>query len=163
MTTALANGSTAISGDTGFVVVSDPGGGNSKRLARVTQFTINPSSSETAWGDSDSEGFTNRKRARRDCTGSIQCRLDSEQTDKVTDEGASQMLKDGDIVELVLWEDNSNDENYWKLPRALMQNVQETVDMDSKEVISVSADFGADGKFYYPGDSNAAGEIDPSA
>jgi hypothetical protein len=135
---------TARSGEGGKVVAENT------LIARVMEWSINPTSSETAWGDSDSGGYTNRKKARLDATGSLSGKLDDD--DEVWD-----VLEVGDTVSLDLWVDG-NDPNpvtYWHFPCVLIQNFAIGANMDTKEVMEWSADFGADGIFYRPGQSGA--------
>ncbi len=129
----------AVMGSAGEVVV------DSAALAFMTQWTFTPTSSESAWGDSDSAGYTHRKAARKDGTGSAECKLDS------TAE-AYDVLDVGDDPELVLW---INSTLYYDLPCAIITRFSLSVNQDSKEVIGCSADFGASGIFYKPGQSGA--------
>ena len=133
------SGESAVSGELGKAVIDD------SLVARITTWSINRQSSESAWGDSDSGGFTNRKRARRDATGTISGKLDS-------DDLQYNLFDDGDIVELVLWEDATR---YWVIPRALIQNFQLEFNTDTKEVVGWTASFGADGQYYKPGENGA--------
>ena len=142
----VANSSTSKSGRLGKAVVDDV------LVARLTQWSVNPTSSESAWGDSDGAGYTNRAKARLDCTGSIQGKFDTGSTVYAT-------FMPGDIVKLVLWEDATN---YWAFPCVLITSFNFTVDQDTQEVIGWSADFGADGIFYRPGQSGAPTETLPS-
>jgi hypothetical protein len=133
------SGVSAVSGEIGKAVID----GN--LLARLTLWTINRQTSESAWGDSDSAGYTNRKAARRDATGSLAGKLDS-------DDYQYNIFDDGDIVTLVLWENTSR---YWVFPSALIQNFQLEFNPDTKEVVGWTSDFGADGIYYKPGQSGA--------
>jgi hypothetical protein len=133
--TTPADGSTARSGELGKAVIEDT------LVARITKWSLEDSVGESAWGDSDSEGYTNRKAARKDCTGSLEGKFDE-------DSPVYDLFATGDIVELVLWETATD---YWAFPRALMKNFKITYDQDTKEVVGWTADFGADGKFYRPG------------
>ena len=49
------------------------------RIARMTQWSLTENSAETAWGDSDNGGWTVRRRARKDATGTIEGRFDTGQ------------------------------------------------------------------------------------
>lgn len=139
-------GVSARSGELGKAVVDDT------LVARLKSWNLNPTSSETAWGDSDSGAYTNRKRARKDATGSMTGAFDSDS--KVYD-----LFEEGDIVKLVLWETATD---YWALPSALIQSFDLTYNQDTKEVVEWSADFGADGQYYKPGASGAPTETLPS-
>lgn len=127
-------------------------------LARVTQWTLDNSSSETAWGDSDSEGFTNRASARKDGTGSLQGKFDRNQK-------FYNILKPGDIIGLDLWEDadQQSPSQPWIFPRALIQSFNLVFNQDDKEVVGWTANYGADGKFYAPGEAGAPSRSLPSA
>lgn len=114
-------------------------------VLRMTQWTINPSTSETTWGDSDSEGFTNRKGARRDGTGTVQGKFDTDRT-------IYDLVREGDEIKLALWE---NGTDYWSIPNALVQNYTLTYDQDTKEVVGWNLSWGAIGRFYHPGESGA--------
>jgi hypothetical protein len=140
-------GVTAVSGEIGKAVVEGD------LIARLTTWSINAQSSESAWGDSDSAGYTNRKKARLDLTGTIGGKLDSD--DYVYD-----IFDEGDIVELVLWE---NATRYWVLPSCLIQNFQLEFNPDTKEVVGWTADFGADGIYYKPGQQGAPTHSLPSS
>jgi hypothetical protein len=133
------SGVSAVSGELGKAVVD----GN--LVARITSWSVNRQSNESAWGDSDSGGYTNRKRARRDATGSIAGKLDE-------DDYQYNVFDDGDIVTLALWEDATR---YWAFPSALIQNFQLEFNPDTKEVVGWTADFGADGIYYKPGAAGA--------
>lgn len=143
----MANdGATAVTGENAKTTIDDA------LLLRGTQFSITYESSETAWGDSDSGGYTARKKARRDATGSLTGKLDS---------GTKfyGMFDEGDIIDLAIFEDSTT---YHSFPRALAQNISITYDQDTKEVTEVSSDFGADGIFYKPGEAGAPSKSLPS-
>jgi hypothetical protein len=57
----------------------------------------------------------------------------------------------GLVTKLALWEDINESTAYWLFECALLQNFSLTMDQDSKEVMEWSVDFGADGKFWRPG------------
>lgn len=154
-------GGSARAGHRGKVVIANPYDGSGVLVARITQWRLNRATSETAWGDSDSQGFTNRKAARRDATGSITFKYDETSGRK-----PHEYLDDGDRVKLVLWEDNiaegGTNNDYYVFPSALIQNVEHTVNPDTKEVIEVAANFGSDGRYYKPGEAGAPSETLPS-
>ena len=139
--------STARSGSAANVVVEDT------LVLRVKTWQISNSVGESAWGDSDSAGFTNRKAARRDATGSFTGVFD-------TGRKPYNVFNPGDAVKLVLWESASD---YYAFPCALIQSYDVTYDNDTKEVVEYSVGFGADGIFYYPGETNAPTETLPSS
>ena len=141
------SGTTAVSGEIGKAVV------DGDLIARLTEWTINEESSESAWGDSDSAGYTNRKAARKDATGTIGGKLDSS-------DYAYNIFRPGDICKLVLWENASR---YWVFPSSLIKNFKLTFNPDTKEVVGWTADWGADGIYYAPGQSGASTETLPSS
>ena len=151
---AIGSGSTALTGTDGIAVF-----GESSLVARLTNWSINHSVGETAWGDSDSYGYTSRKRAREDATGSMTGKFDT--TTKIYALGAAATGLAGLLTKLVLWQDRTAGQ-YWMFENALIQNYQMTVDMDSKEVVEWSMDFGADGKFYRPGQTSAPAATVPA-
>jgi hypothetical protein len=145
-----ANGITARSSTNGQAVI------NGIYIPRLKQWNIAQSSSESAWGDSDSVGFTNRKKARRDCTGSltgVQQNGTGIGNDIMAIVVNSQPVNPQDlagrIVSIQLWETGVASDNWW-FPSALIQNFNITYDMDTKEVVEWTIDFGADGVFYRP-------------
>lgn len=142
-----ANSSTARTGHLGKAVIA------SSLIYRLTQWTFTPTCSESAWGDSDSEGFTNRAAARKDGTGSVVGKFD-------TDRKMYTLVMPGDIIKLTLWE---NATDYWALPRVLVTSFSLTFDNDSKEVVAWNADYGCDGKYYRPGQSGAPAETLPTS
>lgn len=143
-----ANSTSARNGVAGKVVVAG------QIIARVTKFTINESTNETAWGDSDSLGYTNRKAGRKDASINFEGKFDA--VSKVYN-----LLRAGDNVKLVLWE-STTDSDYWVFPCALIQSFQIDVNMDTKEVVTWNATAGSDGIFYCPGESGAPTETLPS-
>lgn len=137
---------TARTGELAKAVVDD------QLVARITQWSFNPTAAESAWGDSDSGGYTNRVGARKDGTGSLTGKFDS-------DNKAYDLFMPGDTVKLVLWETATD---YWVIECALITSFTVTYDQDTKEVVEWSADFGADGKYYYPGEVGAPAETLPA-
>ena len=145
-----ADGSSAVSGTGGKAVF------NGNLVLRLKQWSVTPVVSESVWGDSDSLGYTVRKRAREDCTGSLNGVLD-------VDTEIYDQLRQGDNLKLVLWQSIAQDD-YWFFTLVLITSFNLTVDPDTKEVIEWSADFGADGAFYHPGQSGTTlGETLPAA
>lgn len=141
------NSSGARGGADGKVVVEDT------LILRAKTWQLNNVTSESAWGDSDSQGYTNRKEARKDATGSFTGVFD-------TNRKPYAVFSPGDIVKLVLWE---NATDYYAFPCALIQGYDVTYDMDTKEVVEYTASWGADGIFYYPGQSGAPSETLPAS
>ena len=120
-----------------FVVGTD-------RVARITQWAVNPKlASSSEWGDSDSAGYTNRATGRRDATFNAEGKFDT--TDEVYD-----LFMPGDVAIAVLW---MNATLYWDFPRALCNDFNLSVNVDTEEVIGWTSGWGADGLFYYPGQS----------
>ena len=98
------------------------------------------------WGDSDSGGYTNRAAGRKDATFSAEGKYDT--TDEVFD-----LFQPGDVAIAVLWMDASA--LYWDFPRALNDDFNLSVNIDTEEVEGWTSGWGADGIFYYPGQSGA--------
>jgi len=119
-------------------------------VARATQWSVNPNlASQSEWGDSDSEGFTNRASGRRDATFSNEGKYD-------TGTEFFDLFQLGDIVEpAVLWLGKTTAGLYWHFPRALNQGFTLVTNVDTEEVIGWTGDWGADGRFYRPGEANA--------
>jgi hypothetical protein len=116
-------------------------------VARTTQWAVNPKmATSSTWGDSDSCGYTNRAAGRKDATFTAEGKYDT--TDEVYD-----IFMPGDILTAVLWMDNTS--LYWDFPRALNEDFNMTVNIDTEEVIGWTSSWGADGIFYRPGDANA--------
>lgn len=121
-------------------------------IARITNWEVNPTVEESAFGDSDSAGYTNRVAGRKDATGSMTGKFDND--DPVYD-----LFDVGDTVALVLWE---NTTSYWAFPCALITAFTITYNLDTKEAVEWNSDFAADGIFYRPGQSGAPSETYPS-
>lgn len=153
MSDQTTGGSTALNGVDGTAVL------NEVAVCRLTQWSINHTMGETAWGDNKTEGYTARKRAREDATGTLTGKFDTSTKIYATAENSSGLP--GLSCKLVLWEKRQQGFN-WVFPCVLIQNFQMTVDMDSKEVVQWTMDFGADGKFYRPGQTNIPAETVPT-
>ena len=135
-------GTTAITGTDGVAEIGD-----GIIILRLKNWSVNPTGSESAWGDSDSSGHTVRKLARKDCTGSLVGVLD--ENGQIYD-----VFKAGDILApLVLWQSRTAGD-YWYFGSALVTSFNLTSDIDTKEVMEWSMDFGADGIFFFPGQTN---------
>ena len=122
-------------------------------VARSTTWAVNPTlASSSEWGDSDSEGFTNRAAGRKDATFIAEGKYDlvTEQFD---------IFQPEDILQTTLWldgsTDNLGDRLYYDFPRALCNDFNLTVDIDTEEVIGWTSAWGADGRFYKPGEVGA--------
>lgn len=123
-------------------------------VARITQWDVNPTLANTnEWGDSDSEGYTNRSAGRKDATFSAEGKYDS--SDECFD-----LFSEGDIASAVLWMDATG--LYWDFPRALCTDFSLTVNVDTEEVIGWTSQWGADGKYYRPGEDGATERSLPS-
>ena len=115
-------------------------------VARITEFSVNPTLASTnEWGDSDSNGFTNRSPGRKDNTFDSGGKFD-------TDTEVFDVFQPEDNVQSSLW---LNASLYWAFPRSLCTDFNLTVNVDSEEVIGWSASFGADGPYYFPGEAGA--------
>lgn len=116
-------------------------------VARCKEWAVSPKlASKSEWGDSDGGGYTNRASGRRDATFTANGVYDT--VSEVFD-----LFMPGDIVVAVLWMDATS--LYWAFPRALNDDFQLTVNIDSEEVIGWTSSWGADGIFYRPGQSGA--------
>ncbi len=123
-------------------------------IARITQWDVNPTlATSNEWGDSDSCGYTSRSAGRRDATFNSEGKYDS--TDEVFD-----LFQPEDIATAVLWLALTAG-LYWDFPRALNNDFNLTVNVDSEEVIGWTAAFGADGIFYRPGQAGATSNAVP--
>ena len=133
-------------GDLGEVVA------DGTAFAHATEWSIAPKIGESAWGDSDSAGHTLRKGARKDCTGSFGGKFDT--GNKFYD-----LVQEGDEPELILW---LNTTLYWYFACVLITGYSLAVNMDSKEVVGWSADFGESGRSYRPGEAGAPSKTYPT-
>lgn len=123
------------------------------RVARTKQWQVNPKlATKSEWGDSDSGGYTNRAPGRRDCTFTTEGVYDT--TNEVFD-----LFAEGDITIAVLW---MNASLYWDFPRAMCDDFNLMVNIDTEEVEGWTAAHGADGVFYRPGESGATARTLPS-
>ncbi len=122
------------------------------RVARTTQWQVSPAlANANEWGDSDSAGYTNRSAGRRDCKFTCEGKFDT--SNEVWD-----LFQPEDIAIAVLW---MNATLYWYFPRALCIDFQLTVNIDTEEVIGWTSSWGADGLWYYPGQSGATAATYP--
>lgn len=134
---------TSQTGRTGKLVVDD------EQVARTTQWSVNPTlATKSEWGDSDSEGYTNRAAGRKDATFSTEGKYDTE------DEQFDLFVPE-DIVAVGLWLRSAAPNLYFAFPRAMCDDFSLMVDMDSQEVIGWTAGWGADGIYYRPGQAGA--------
>lgn len=132
---------TALTGRTGKFVIG------TSLVARTTNWAVNPTmATQSEWGDSDGGGYTNRAAGRRDATFTAEGKYDT--SDEVFD-----LFVEGDIVIGVLWMNDAT--LYWDFPRALCQDFNLTVDIDTEEVIGWTTAFGADGQYFRPGEVGA--------
>ena len=118
-------------------------------IARATSWEVSPSLANVAeWGDSDSGGFTNRAAGRQDCTFTAEGKYDT--TDEVLD-----IFQPDDCVIATLFLNAVAPLVYWDFPRALCNEFSLTVDIDSEDVIGWNSGWGADGRFWRPGEVGA--------
>lgn len=143
----MANGTTAVIPGPAKLVVNDV------LMKRLTQATVTTSTGETAWGDSDGEGYTLRKAGRLDATLSMNGKVDNVRY-------ADTLFVAGDVAKLVVWEDASR---YWAFSSALVQSYELLFDNDTREVVGWTASAGADGNYYKPGQSGAPSESLPAS
>ena len=121
-------------------------------IARLTTWEVNPTLANTSeWGDSDGAGYTNRAAGRKDATFSSEGKYDT--TDEVFD-----LFQPGDIVKSVLW---LNTTLYWQFARSLNNDFNLSIDVDTEDVIGWTSEWGADGRYYYPGETGAPVETQP--
>ena len=117
-------------------------------IARTTTWAVNTKmATGSEWGDSDSAGYTNRAAGRRDATFTAEGKYDT--SSEVFD-----LFVEGDILIATLWLDNVG--VYYDFPRALNQDFNLVVDIDTEEVIAWTSAWGADGIYHRPGQAGAA-------
>ena len=122
-------------------------------VARTTQWAVNPTlATSSEWGDSDSGGYTNRARGRKDATFTAEGKYES--TDEVFD-----LFEEGDTLIAVLWLNNVD--LYYDFPLAMCTDFNLTVNIDTAEVIGWTSSWGADGVYYRPGDPLATARVFP--
>ena len=160
---STTNGSTAMTGHGGKVAVADydgasPSATDKYLLARVTEWSINPTTTESAWADSDSAGYTNRVGGRKDCTGTLSGVMDKtyKQYKNLLFNVDTSDPNNNDIVEVILWEDGheTTPNEYWFFPRVLITGFSMTFDIDNRIEVRWTANFAADGIFYRPAQDN---------
>lgn len=149
---ATAHGGTIVNGREGTVQINAAiSGGNHKGddpttstqlMYRVTQWTLEATSSPFEWADSDSDGYSNRAPTKLGATGTVTVKLD-------TGRFIYAMFNEGDYVNLSLFIRKGLDLQY-NLPRAHIENLSWTVDPNLQEPIEVSFNFGNDGIYYTP-------------
>lgn len=173
-----ANASTALMGHRGYVVYYETPGNDlpvtapqtPRLIARTTQWSVSVTVAEVVWGDSDSQGYTNRAPGRKDLTGSITGKLDKSFPTWALFEPMQ------DIVGLALFADAANPpgaqaldppggnmgttqpaNRFYELPRALITSYDVSVNKDTKEAVEWTSNFGADGIFFRPGQAGSHG------
>jgi len=120
---------------------------DSQRVARTTKWDVSATlATKSEWGDSDTGGYTARAAGRKDCTFNAEGKY-------TIDDEVWEIFSIGDNPVATLWMDSSS--LYWHFPCALCLDFSMTVDMDTQEVIGWNSAFGADGIFYFPGQSGA--------
>lgn len=124
-------------------------------ITKLTMWRISDTVGESAWGDSESAGYTNRAAARRDATGAIGGKFD-------TTKKPYNVFRAGDIVTLVLWQTTTAGD-YWAFPRVLIQSFDLEINPDTKEVVGWTSNWGSDGIFYSPGMAGAPSHSLPSS
>lgn len=135
-----------VMGDYGEVVA------DGTAIAHLTEWNVNPKISESAWGDSESRGFTFRKGARKDGTGSIGGKFN-------TTQAFYAVVKEGDEPTLALFVTTTL---YWYFPCVLITDCKLAVNRDTKEVVGWTADWGASGIFYRPGEAGTTSVTYPT-
>ncbi len=120
-------------------------------VARLTSWTVSEAiATQSEWGDSDSNGYTQRATGRRSATISAEGRFD------ITSR-QSMYMRPGIIYEVWCWlskdlTQTGGNKNAWHFPRALTISFELVVNVDTEEVLGWTAEFASDGVFYYPGD-----------
>lgn len=138
---------TALTGRLGKITVD----GND--VARTTSWEVSPSLANVSeWGDSDSEGYTNRAAGRKDAQFSTEGKFD-------TNDEQYDLFQPGDICAVVLF---MNTSLYWSFARAMCRDFKMAINIDSEEVVGWSASWGPDGKYYYPGQAGQPAASYPS-
>lgn len=141
--------STALTGRNGKAVVG------TTLVARATQWAVNPKlATKSEWGDSDGNGWTNRAAGRKDATFKWEGKFDTQK--EIYD-----LFQPEDIFIAVLWLNNTT--LYWDFPRAMCDDFNLTVNIDTEEVIGWTSSAGADGPVYYPGEPGATSRTLPSS
>jgi hypothetical protein len=120
---------------------------------------VNPTLATTSeWGDSDCAGYTARAAGRYDCTFTCEGKYDS--SDEIWDRYQPGIIGD-DVTVTVVFVALHIDEtqgSHWYFPRAICLDFNLTVDVDTEEVIGWTSSWGADGIFYFPGQSDVPGQ-----
>ena len=108
-------------------------------IARITQWAANPTlATSNEWGDSDSAGYTNRSAGRKDCTFTAEGKYDD--TEKVFT-----LFVPGDIAAAILAVTSTI--IGYTFARALCNDFNISVNVDTEEVIGWTSAWGADGSF----------------
>lgn len=142
------NSISSLTGRLGKLVIN-----STNKIKRVTQWAVAPKLATTSeWGDSDGEGYTLRAAGRRDCTFTAEGKFD-------TDDEIYAIFQPGDMAEAALW---MNASLYWYFPRALNSEFGLAVNVDTEEVIGWTSQWGADGCFYYPGQTGTTAQTIPA-
>jgi hypothetical protein len=109
-------------------------------VARLTKWSVNPKlATKSEWGDSDSDGYTNRAAGRKDCTFTAEGKFD-------TTAPQFDLFEEGDIVEVYLYADGSQTVG-WHFTRALCDDFKLDVDVDSEAVVGWTSSWGSDGEY----------------
>ena len=136
---------TTLSGRRGVVGLGPANTTQVVLVARVTKWKINPSLVEVAeWADSDTAGYIARAPGAEDAVFSTEGKYD-------TITPVWNLFQPRDKLFVQLWL-TSLAPLFWKFPSALCISFSLMVDIDTEEVIGWSAEWGADGKFYKPGE-----------
>ena len=126
---------------------------NGVTVLRLLRFTPTAASGENTWADSGSGGHNNRTPGNSDLTASVEVKVDTGQYIWDT-------IKRGVyLTNVVLW---INTTKYYYMARALVTNgPNPTVDLTSRETVSVTFDIGSDGISYVPGEAGAPAAVHP--
>ena len=114
------------------------------RVARCTRWDVNGKLAHVAeWGDSDSNGYTNRLAGRWDSLFGADGKFDT----------LSEFYNIFDVGDFLAVKLYLNDELFWNFSRGVCLDYKLVVDIDREDVIGWTSSWGSDGEFYYPGES----------
>jgi hypothetical protein len=148
-----------LTGRNGELAIGTAGSNPATRILRITSWAVNPTLATTSeWGDSDCAGYTARAAGRYDATFTAEGKYDS--TDEVWDRFQPGIIGDDTTVTIAsaTLHLTGTAGDHWFFPRALCTDFNLTVDVDTEEVIGWTSSWGADGVFYFPGQSQVTGQ-----
>lgn len=130
-----------VSGKDGKVLVS------SSAIARLNEWTFNPSVQTDRFGDSDSSGFQRTVPGTAGATGTLRGKF-------LASDPIYELMRQGDCVNLALRVRSaaSGGVLYYYVP-AVIQDFNIGSNPDTGVAVEWTATFESDGKWYYPGES----------